>query len=206
MRQDYTGLVLPNMSMMESPVVRLWTIQHAGAWDRARRRGVLRADGRFVYHHHRRAYRWMRGQMARRVSGYRNHYPIWAWYRPKPDLRRAGHLPRGESGVRLEFLAPMESVLLSDFMNWHGVLNDGPITLDEAEYDAFQRACALTCRPGRHTPACRKATEATWERVFELERPDRADPVWWGEGDLIQAVLPEVPLSWVTAVTRFVAR
>ena len=144
--------------------------------------------------------------MARRVSGYRNGYPIWAWYRPKPDLRRVGHLPRGEPGVRLEFVAPAESVLLSDFEAWHNVLNDGPIALNEAEYDAFQRACAIACRLDRHAQACREAIEATWERVFELDRPDGADPEWWGKGDMIQAVVPEVPLSWIIDVIRFLAR
>ena len=48
--------------------------------------------------------------------------------------------------------------------------------------------------------------EATWERVFELNGPVGFDPDWWGESNEVQAVLPEVPLSWITAVTPFLAR
>jgi hypothetical protein len=186
--------------------LRLWTIQHQGAWEKACRRGVLRADGRFVFSGFRPAYRWMCRQMARRGVAGPNGYPVWAWCSPKPDLRRSAHLERGERGVRLEFFAPIECVLLSDFQSWHCILNDGPIALGETEYDAFRRSCRRTCALDRHAGACREAMEATWERVFELNGPVGFDPDWWGESNEVQAVLPEVPLSWITAVTPFLAR
>ena len=70
------------------------------------------------------AYDWMVGQLEQRVKNYpRKKYPIWAWYHPKPGLRRSGHLPCGTSGVRIEFLVSSDRVLLSDFEAWHGVLN-----------------------------------------------------------------------------------
>ena len=191
---------------VKSTTVRLWTIQHEEAWEKARRRGVLRADGRFVFRGFRPAYRWMCGQMARQGVAGPDAYPVWAWYSPKPDLRRTAHLERGERGVRLEFFAPIEGVLLSNFVTWHSILNDGPILLGEPEYDAFRHNCRRTCARDRHTPACRAAMEATWDRVFDLNGPVGSEPDWWGESNEVQAVLQEVPLSWITAVTPFVAR
>ena len=56
----------------------------------------------------------MRQQMQSRIPGYGSRYPWWGWARPKPDLRRAGHLPRGIRGVRLGLELADEEVLPSD--------------------------------------------------------------------------------------------
>lgn len=188
---------------MTGGAARLWTIQHVGAWQRARQRRVLSADGRFAPHHFRHAYRWMSDQMTLRLPVYRGGYPIWAWLQPKPDLRRVALLPRGQPGVRIEIEAPRESVLLSCFDAWHCILNDGPVTLNEAEHDCFLHE---GCQVGQHTVSCRAAMEATWPRIFSLERPAAADPEWWGETSAVQAVIPEVSLSAVVHVTPFIAR
>jgi hypothetical protein len=80
------------------------------------------------------AYDWMVGQLEQRVKNYPcNKYPIWAWYHPKPDLRLSGHLPRGTSGVRVEFLVSSDRVLLSDFEAWHAVLNCWYLSLSDEE-------------------------------------------------------------------------
>jgi hypothetical protein len=188
---------------MEPSVVRLWSIQHAAAWQHACQRGVLRADGRFVLRHFRHAYRWMRDQMALRLPCHRGGYPVWAWLRPKPDLRRAALLSRGQPGVCIELRAPRESILPSCFDAWHAILNDGPVSLNEAEHDSFLHE---GCQVGQHTVTCRAAMEATWPRIFSLERPADADPEWWSETSAVQAVIPEVLLSAVVRVTPFIAR
>lgn len=141
--------------------------------------------------------------MAMRLSEYRGGYPIWAWLQPKPDLRHAALLRRGQPGVRIEFKAPIESVLPSCFDAWHCILNGGPITLNKAEDDTFVHE---GCQGGQHTVTCRAAMEATWPRVFSIGRPVAADPEWWGETRAIQAVIPEVALSAVVRVTPFIAR
>ncbi|UYZ73367.1 DUF3841 domain-containing protein [Moraxella bovis] len=70
---------------------------------------------------------------------------MWAWYhahganKPKPDLRKSGHLPKGERGVRIEFTLPKERVLLSNFDGWHAVLNDWCFALDDDEYEHYGR-------------------------------------------------------------------
>ena len=57
--------------------MRLWTIQHLRVWEALRERGYFRADGRTAYHHFRPAYRWIAGQMERRLPGYRTgRYPV----------------------------------------------------------------------------------------------------------------------------------
>ncbi len=54
-------------------------------------------------------------------------FPIWAWYKYdekyRPDLRKAAHLAKGDRGVLIEVEESFDNVLLSDFMNWHLVLN-----------------------------------------------------------------------------------
>jgi len=81
------------------------------------RRGVIRGDGRRVCHHFRPAYKWLTGQMHRRVPGYSGAFPVWFWFSPKPDLRQSALLARGERGLRIELELPREVVLLSDFEN-----------------------------------------------------------------------------------------
>jgi len=109
----------------------VWTIQSVETWERLQTSGWLYADGRRIPPEFRFAYRWMRQQMRSRIPSYGGRYPWWGWARPKPDLRRAGHLPRGTRGVRLELELSDEEVLPSDpstgsghrFDAWHVVLN-----------------------------------------------------------------------------------
>jgi len=64
--------------------------------------------------------------------------PIWGWYRSygkqaKPDRRRALYRSyRKSSWALLELEIPDSEVLLSDFIDWHCVLNDYPNLPDEA--------------------------------------------------------------------------
>ena len=37
--------------------------------------------------------------VIKKAPVFNSKYPIWAWYHPKPDLRRSGHLTRDTSGV-----------------------------------------------------------------------------------------------------------
>ena len=54
--------------------------------------------------------------------------PRWAWYKYdetkyRPDLRYSGYLKKGVKGVMIEFEESFENVLLTDFDEWHLVLN-----------------------------------------------------------------------------------
>jgi hypothetical protein len=131
----------------------------------------------------------------------RSRAPLWAWKvwsrrTPKPDLRSRAHLPSGTAGVRIEFEAPPDCVLLSDFTRWHVVLNRQFLSDNAEEDDA-----AATRMSGDR----KLRIERSWERIFEL---DRGDPEYWGPfGDRgIQATLWQIELAQVRKVTSFTAR
>lgn len=188
----------------ESAMITLSTIQTHAAWTSAQRLGVLRADGRRVFNGWRPAYRWMRGQMARRLRAFRGGYPIWAWYLAEPELSDEALLPTGQSGVCLEFRAPSSEVLLSNFDAWHSVLNNWYLALDEAEEQAWFERCPDGVLPHRRSAACQAEVERSWERIFDLDllasSPSRAT-----SSPMIQAVVQEVPLKSVVSVRYFQA-
>ena len=194
--------------------MRLWTIHCADAWAAAQRRGVLRADGRRItLRDLRPAYRWLMDQMRCRLSGYAGRYPVWAWSAPKPDLRWRAHLPPGTPGVRVEFVAPADAVLLSDFDAWHIVLARDYLALTEEEDEAWEgRARAATGMDFPRFEALpsdlQAEVRASWERIFDLDALNAA-PLWHADRNdtqFVQAVLEEVRLDQVVRVTPFVAR
>jgi hypothetical protein len=185
--------------------VTLWTVQTSEAWEALQKQRVLRADGRRVTPEFRPAYRWLMAQMKERLPSCSGRYPVWAWYHPKPDLRYAGFLPRGTPGVRIEFVASVDRILLSDFDAWHAVLNSSYLALDETEDEAFDRF--LTERGTFHEqlpPNLQDKVRGSWHRIFDLE-------AMWASGyaslaRYIQAVIEEVRLEEVNRVTPFTAR
>jgi len=101
--------------LIQRNLLKLWTIQRKEAWDVLRGTGFLCADGPRAPRNLLPAYRWMAEQMKKRLPGCSGRLPIWAWHRPRPDLRRAGHLEKGTAGVCLELLVSADCVLLSNF-------------------------------------------------------------------------------------------
>ena len=182
----------------------LWTIQHEGAWRRAQRRGVLRADGRRQWRHFRASYCWMQREMRQRIgeppSGVQ--HAIWAWLqyenenKRRPDLRRSGHLPAGTPGVLLEFCAAEDNVLLSDFDLWHYVLNRWylPQTPSEAK-DELEDAARLRTR----------RLTRSWRRIFDLDFYLEGVSVPRSERS-IQATVWQVPLGAIRSARVFRAR
>jgi hypothetical protein len=162
--------------------VRLWTIQHRDAWDVAQACGVLVADPTRADPDFDHAYSWMRRQMRARLPHYRGGGLVWAWYQPRPDLRHSDLLARGSPGVRIEFFAPSEEVLLSDFDGWHAVLN-GFFLGSSEEWEALANPSA----------------EASWDRIFRARDS-------WSRDEWVQATLERVDVSAVTSVRPFTAR
>jgi hypothetical protein len=83
----------------------LWTIQTEEAWSELQVGGMLHV---------------IRENITE--SNWIHPYdPIWAWYqwenesRRKPDLRAAGHLSKGQKGVRIEFECCDEAALYPKF-------------------------------------------------------------------------------------------
>lgn len=179
--------------------MRLWTIQREEAFRAFERRGVLRGDRERVDRDYRMAYDWMAEQMRRRIGEPPPgcSAPVWAWHvwherSARPDLRSTAHLPRGIAGVRIEFEAAPEKVLLSDFTRWHVVLNNGWLADSEAEDRAWEQNPPADIRQ-------------TWERIFDV---GRGCTEYFGsiESRGVQAALWQVEWAQVRDVTKFVAR
>lgn len=185
--------------------MRLWTIQQIGAWERAQEKGVLRADGRRVFREFRQPYQWLIGQMQTRLPDYRGDYPIWAWFQYKPDLRRQAHLPPGSQGVRIEFVAPTEDILISDFSAWDDVLSGCYCSINEEDQRAFDKELKAVRDNPDLLAALWPKIEQSWQRIFDIEFL-YADKDWRGEEPILQATLGKISLDQVLKVDHFVAR
>lgn len=193
----------------------LWTIQRVEAWKKLNKDGVLSGCQQYVEPYFLEAYQWLIEQMKTRIGPQLqpDAFPIWAWYqwegqRKKPDLRSSGHLPKGEWGVRIEFEAGAQQVLLSDFDLWHYVLNYWylPKSLAEGELlEAELEDHGLSFYESKPLPDInyhRQIVES-WQRIFDLD--------WYAEGitderKSIQATLWELRLDNVRDVREFKAR
>lgn len=183
----------------------LWTMQRETAFEAFLKTGVLRANpthlafnDEFQY-----AYDWMVCQMRRRIgpAPIGVQYPVWAWYqwegeRKCRDLRQSGYAKRGTPMVQITFEADTSEFLLSDFDDWHIVLNNCYLTDNEQDWDDFYAT------NGDQWPA---EIIGSWDKVFDLSR---YTPDWDTEPSrrTIQATLWEVHMSQVKKVEHFIAK
>jgi len=172
--------------------------------------GILKWNPEFIDEDFISAYRWMIEQMGRRIGSKPdgNTFPLWAWYRwegksKKPDLRFRAHLPSGVKGVRIEFFIDENLILLSDFSDWHFVLNYWYLPETEEEGEYFEKKLEreglsfYTEKPLSHTGYHNEIVKS-WERIFNVDLSDT--------GNSIQATFWELPLKNVVAVKEFIAR
>ena len=188
--------------------VTLWTIQHEAAYEVFEKTGTLRANESFMFCGDELlyAYDWLSEQMKIRIgappTGVR--YPIWAWYqwegkRKRRDMRCSGYAPRGTSLVQIEFELSRDDILLSDFDDWHFVLNDQYLPISEEDKNDFENKL-------RENDVCAKAAvRESWKRIFELERYVR-DWSYPLEKKSIQATFWELRSEQVRDVRCFTAK
>lgn len=149
--------------------VRVWTAQHRDALSAARQTGWLSGNHEFSFGRytdargptddpeHPSPYDWMRQQMAELMPSFSGDYPVWGWLkRPstRPSIWGQG---AGQATVLVSALVPRRRILLSDFDDWHAVLNDWYLSRTEAEDNEVEAA-------GGATPAQRRES---WLRIFE---------------------------------------
>ncbi len=196
----------------------LWTIQTCSAWEILQSKGSLhvrRADTESLFYH---AYRWMKEQMSQRLGPppLSTSFPLWAWFqwqgssKRRPDLRYSGHLPRGESGVLIEFCAEAAEVLLSDFELWHYVLNYWYLPSSLADEERFNAILAAFAANTPSEVATRNrffhsGIRRSWERIFDVQwsMPDIASKF---VRKTIQATLWSLSRDKVRDFTFFRAR
>ena len=111
--------------------ITLWSIQAEEMWHQALQSGVLRADPSYIEPFWIQPYSWIEKQMTKRIGPPPEGviHPIWAWYSykkilGKPDLR-CYHVQPGKKCVLLKIEIDSSQVLLTDFDDWHIVLNTG---------------------------------------------------------------------------------
>ena len=120
--------------------MKLWTFQDRMVLTVLKEDGVYypnKCKSEFLedYENGRRAYHWMENMLTEKdFPPYLGASMCWAWYaqygkHSKPDRRRGLNKGYGDK-VLLELEIPDELVLLSDYIDWHCVLNDGAIALD----------------------------------------------------------------------------
>ena len=197
--------------------MRLWMIVTEPALATLERKGELIADGRRAPRDFRAAYRWMAEQMAACIGPppRTGAWPLWAWAQwrgprqRRPDMQSDGHQPRGTTCFRLTLDLPEHQVLLSDFEDWHHVLNGWPLSASEAESDLFDEDldAAGVPRGWPYPEPFRSRVIGSWPRIFDIDHTGW-DTAWHGNSaeQAIQATFWRLTASQVGTTERFTAR
>lgn len=164
--------------------MRLWTIQGIEIYEQLQRDGVAYCtkpvwsdDEKFM-----KAYRWMVDQMRQRIGeppikGI--EYPMWAWY--QYNSAKSNKPPRSPLDIQeglsvyMEIEIPDNEVLLSDFMNWHNVLNQWPLTnwkRINKKTDLLEKEAGKSLDFDDYPVEIQKEIEKSWEAIFDLDRRD----------------------------------
>ena len=138
------------------------------------------------------AYEWMLEQMQERLPAFTGKHPVWAWTK-KPDLRRERWQWEGIWHL-IEFEAPEDKCLVSDYDAWHDVLN-GFAHHTQHEFDCWEDRWK--------NPNYRDECLRTWPRIFDLEFWKR-DPKWFGGPPVLQVTVDGLRLEWVKSIRSFV--
>ena len=168
--------------------MRLWTIQPKIVYDILKKDKVYHCDHtnpkcsvndsdgniaeEFIL-----AYDFIAEQMKKRIGNPPKgiKYPIWLWYmdepgkNKRPDLRKHGKYS-DKPYVMLEVEVPDEEVLLSDFDDYHCILNDWPIftCYNEYEQDIIYEWFESLSKEEQN-----KYKRKSWEDIFNFD----ADPL-----------------------------
>ena len=165
--------------------MRLWTIQGIGIYKQLQRDGVVYCtkpvwadDEKFL-----KAYDWMAGQMRLRIGEppiKDIKYPMWAWYqfnsaKSKKPTRSCFYIQEGISAY-MEIEIPDNEVVLSDFSNWHNVLNQWPLTnwkRIEKKTDLLEKEAGKSLGFDDYPVEIQREIEMSWEAIFDLDRRDK---------------------------------
>ena len=165
--------------------MKLWTIQGIDIYEQLQRNGVayctkpsFLGDEPAILH----SYHWMAEQMRKRIGeppigGI--EYPMWAWY--QYNSAKSNKPPRSildlEEGISayMEIEIPDNEVLLSEFSNWHAVLNECPISgwrkIDK-KTDVLDKEAGRRLSFSEYPIEIQKEIEESWEAIFDLDRRD----------------------------------
>lgn len=188
--------------MSPDEIVRIYSVQDAGAWDAARDRGYWTGSYEHIVadeHNYLGPYEWMRQQMAKRLDGFSGDFPIWGFFH-RPNMRRRCFFK--EPTVLLVADVPRGRMLVSDFSLWHAPLNNWYCAMSEQEDDAFDAEHKGGVGPSTVTDAMK----STWDRVFDLGPRSQEAMRYVGPCNLLQACVDRIHLDEVVRVTRVTGR
>ncbi len=150
------------------------------------------------------AYNWLVKEMEKRIGPRPTgvEYPIWAWHtrnfkRKRPDLREGGYGKRGEEAACIEIDIPDNEVVLTDFDEWHTILNDSysDDTYTEEDWDA-----AHDWFDSLSVDKQREVKEVSWQHVFNID-PYKSD--FRVRGSYIQATFWKLRYNQVRETRQF---
>lgn len=192
----------------ESDLITLHTIQTREAYQTLARESVLVGDSSRGWEEFQEAYGWMLRQMdVRGLPGTAGGL-LWLWPAPTArDLRGSARRARGD--VLLTVRVALGRALLSEFSDWHAVLNrylHVPARPDESHKDREARWMALDddfrarAKPYDRAPLVewptelRAELESSWVAIF--------DPSTWSTNQSLQATMREVHAADVVRAVR----
>lgn len=158
--------------------MRLWTLQPSAIADRVESGERFVCDPALAECYNlddqfRASYHWLIGEMTPTIPQPDGvELPIWAWAKnygisQKPDRRRMLFNSYSKDDAILELEVPDGLVLLSDYDDWHFVLNNCPIQSDEEwEID-----------PDREFSEAEKFE--SWKQVFSTESKGFVQACFW---------------------------
>lgn len=187
----------------------LWTIQPQEVIDIIERDGVFRCDvdksENYNYYHNQ--YDWMVNEMDKRHIFHPDGLilPLWAWHTrygvyKKPDLRNSGLGIKGQKCVCIEFEIPENELLLSDYDNWHYVLNNMWLddSKNEEEWKEMRKYFDSLDNESRQ-----ELTVLSHQKIFNIER---FETDWESNGFFIQATFWELRKDMIKEVRYFTAK
>ncbi len=162
--------------------MRLYTIQPKEVWKQIQNENVFICDKSKSYYldgkdktniNFVKGYQWLAKQMTDRIGNPDNiEYPVWAWYKRNdfneyPNLNDLGFGEK-EPLLVIELEIPKNQVLLSDFEEWHCVLNDD-FCWDCSKSD-FDNDIWIPTNPDK---------EKSWEHIFEISNSSFVQATFW---------------------------
>lgn len=189
--------------------MKLWTIQPAEIINTLMTEGVFVCDSHLSvnYENFQEAYQWMVNEMDKRNIPHPKGLalPIWAWHtrngkQSQPDLRHSGYGKKGEKYACIELEVPDKEVLLSDFDNWHYVLNNWWMD-DSQNEEEWDKSHAWYDNLDKETQ--NKIMIESWQKIFDIKTAKNS---WTSKGQFVQAVFWELRKEMVLNIRYFTAR
>ena len=191
--------------------MRLWTSQTIEFYNELMEKGIayctrvseFAQENDFAYH-------WIAEQTRKRIGeppmpGIK--LPVWAWYqfgskkKRKPPLSNVvKNNPEGKE-ISIEFEAPDELVLLSDFQLWHYPLNGWDLCVDKR---AAKRIDEYSHTDFKEKPEeIQKLIVDSWDLIFDLNFRHKRIVTIHKKNRSIQATLWYIRKEWVISATEY---